>query len=272
MKIHISATLMLPVLPDKYFLVRYRLTHLIAEGSWAKVYCVETISEPRECYALKIIRKQQRSKPERVRNEVACHRALSDQPNVIALIAVCQVDGDVYILQELGELDLFEQMTRAYIRGMPEHVVKCVARDMIRALQSCHQKGIMHRDVKLENIVGSLRNGYKLTDFGFATQEKSAIDFVGSLDYISPEIVNLTRHDYRTDIWSLGVTIFALSCGRHPFLCSLDCDTEEQIRQGCYLWPSRISPQCQNFVAQMLQVDVEKRASLLQLSAHEWLN
>lgn len=112
--------------------------------------------------------------------------------------------------------------------GLPELQIKYILLDMANALLYLHKLNITHRDVKPENIVLQRTVGrqtnilYKIIDLGYAKElDSQYVSFVGTLQYIAPEIFNTQSYDCSVDYWSLGIVAFEIICGMRPFLHSV---------------------------------------------------
>ena len=119
-----------------------------------------------------------------------------------------------------------------------------------------------------------LDGNVKLADFGFATDIKPGekmSDTVGTLDYISPEIVEGRSYDHTTDIWSLGVMIYELATGKAPFEAMSKQKTYRNISQVNYTFPTYLSLELQDLIEKILVKDPNKRLSLEGILAHKWI-
>ena len=160
----------------------------------------------------------------------------------------------------------------------------------------CHAKGVAHRDLKLENALidngGEQQNGggggakaprLKICDFGYS--KHSLIDSapksaVGTPAYIAPEVLKRQgQYDGRAaDVWSCGVTLYVMLCGRYPFEDKNDPKnfrkTVKRILNGEYGFPSKValSEKCRELLAGIFQVDVAKRLTMEDIKNDEWFN
>jgi len=168
---------------------------------------------------------------------------------------------------------------------MPERHAILYAQQILRALSYLHQRGIVHRDVKLENLVHKHRNYYKnneirLIDFGLATRmtggEGSYLtEKVGSPQYVAPEVLN-ERYTEKCDIWSVGVVAYALLSAEAPFLGASNTETYYKIQNSDVSFHQvaweKVSNEAKDFIRSCLEKDPSARPSADQLLAHEWFH
>lgn len=158
---------------------------------------------------------------------------------------------------------------------MKEDEAARVFAQIVSAIDYCHCKGVVHRDLKLENVLLDDDMNVKLADFGFSntfipgTPLKT---WCGSPPYAAPELFLGVEYDGpKADIWSLGVVLYALVCGALPF----DGVTLNQLRAfvmgGKFRIPFFMSRECENLIRNMLVVDPTRRFSIRQISRHKWI-
>lgn len=225
-------------------IARYRVLSLIGTGGMGRVYLAEDIELGRRV-ALKLLPKHftyDKNQVQRFRQEARAASALN-HPNILTVYEVGQTDGTEFIATEYvdGET-LRERLTGPSVQV---HEILNVAAQVADALAAAHEVGIIHRDVKPENIM-IRRDGYiKVLDFGLAklTQKLSGslpIEFeastkrvvrtnpgvvMGTTQYMSPEQARGLTVDPRADIWSLGVVLYEMVTGQRPFAGSTHGDT-----------------------------------------------
>ncbi len=106
-------------------------------------------------------------------------------------------------------------------RRLTEEEIKTIFMQICEGLNYCHQKNIVHRDIKLENILLDEKNNVKIIDFGFSViiePDKKLNIFCGTPSYMAPEIAGKVLYKGApTDIWSLGIILYILLCGTFPF-------------------------------------------------------
>jgi len=216
----------LPTLNDTYELIK-----VIGQGSSAKVWLARLIEDPTQEFAIKIMStKYMENKESRkaIRKEVEILCSL-DHEGIVQLYdfgdkGEISFDGDtytnrVYIVMEYVEGPLLFDLTQQ-MGPMGEEMGRNFAIQMISQLEYLQNKNIVHRDIKLENIIVGENNTLKLADFGFATdtdiEELNSVR--GTQSYMAPEIRNReTYNGKQTDIFSMGVVLFTLVVGFFPF-------------------------------------------------------
>ncbi|XP_077875649.1 sperm motility kinase-like [Ictidomys tridecemlineatus] len=196
-----------------------------------------------------------------------------DHPNVIHLFQVMETKKYLYLIMEHaggGELWDFIPTT-----GMDEEEARRMFRQIGQAVQYCHQKGIVHLDLKPENVVVDEERNVKLIDFGLSTRVtagKKLNKFFGTLLYVPPEII--CHQEYEgppADIWSLGVVLYSMLTGIWPFEASTDSKLKKLIRLGRYIIPSHVSKEAKSLIREILKVDPKQRPTIDQVMGHPWL-
>ena len=205
----------------------FRLLRVLGSGGMASVYLAEQSSLQRKV-ALKILRPDLLADDtylERFAREAKTAAGLSHN-NIVQVFAVGEQDGLHYIAQEFVQgVNLREFLNR---KGPPEASVAVhIIRQAALALVAAADAGIVHRDIKPENILLTRQGVVKVTDFGLAQLDREseqtnltltqAGTTMGTPLYMSPEQVNGSRVDHRSDIYSLGITAYHLLAGRPPF-------------------------------------------------------
>jgi calcium/calmodulin-dependent protein kinase I len=140
-----------------------------------------------------------------------------------------------------------------------------IIRPVIDAIRYCHEMGICHRDLKLENILHSNKEEdsiIKITDFSLARilpDEVFAMTACGTPGYVAPEILEGNGYGKKVDYWSIGVILYTLLCGYKPFECENDEDLFAKIKKGDYSFPdaewAHISDIAKDLIVNLLQTD-----------------
>lgn len=211
--------------PSDTFDGRYRLDRLIGSGGMAEVWLAEDIRLGRPV-ALKVLR-------ERISREhdsdliSALERearvvARLQHPNIVSVYDAGQVDGRNYLAMEYVEGPSLRQVLTSRGR-LPEEQAVRVGTQIASALDYAHGQGVVHNDVKPENIMVTDRGIAKVTDFGVAEtvtrtlSPDEARDLLGTIAYLAPEVIQGSPPDERSDVYSLALTLYELVSGRSPF-------------------------------------------------------
>jgi aurora kinase len=154
-----------------------------------------------------------------------------------------------------------------------ENRIKKIFKQVILAIKDCHDAGYIHRDIGLENFVW-VGETLKLIDFGSSTNsvgEKSE-KLPGNLYYSAPELINHLDHNYKVDLWSLGVLLFELLTNRNPFDDKYLSKIKEHIKECKYTFPKFVSKGGKELINSILKTDPEERPSLNDIIDNSWLN
>uniref|UniRef100_A0A0M3HZJ8 Serine/threonine-protein kinase 1 n=1 Tax=Ascaris lumbricoides TaxID=6252 RepID=A0A0M3HZJ8_ASCLU len=193
-------------------------------------------------------------------------------PGVVKMLDWYERTSDFLIVMERPEWcqDLFDYVT--FHGPLAESLAKNFFKQVVDTVIGCAWKGIVHRDIKDENVIIDLRSGrVKLVDFGCATffnpKDASFSDFQGTLIYSPPEWLLFSRYDgLKAAVWSLGILLYDMVCGETPFHTR-----EEIVRKSPLPWPVGVSACCRDLVEQCLQRDPNCRRTLNGILDHPWM-
>jgi serine/threonine protein kinase len=234
----------------------YKIQGKIGEGGMAIVYRAHDIALDRDV-AIKVLRIDPRRKlSEEKKNEIilrfqqeAQAAARLNHPNIVSIYHVGKRRNNHYIVMEYLKGKSFAQLLESKT-VLPLVVLLKYVIQVCTALDFAHQRGIVHRDIKPDNIL-LLENGtVKVTDFGIARIEGSDLvktkdeAFMGTISYCSPEqLKDFGKVDNRTDIFSLGVVLYQMVTGRLPFTGSTPWEVMTNIITQEPIPPRKINPQ-----------------------------
>ena len=199
---------------------RYEILEHIGSGGMADVYKARCLKTNRYV-AVKVLRKEYSEDETLIRRFTSEARSTADlhHPNVVSILDEGNDQGIHYIVMELAEGMTLKRYIRRYGRLSVRETVD-FAIQIASGIQAAHEHGIVHRDIKPQNIIVSDSGKIKVTDFGIAkaaTGDTIASSTMGSVRYLSPEQARGGYSDARSDIYSLGITMYEMATGKVPF-------------------------------------------------------
>lgn len=252
----------------------YRGFTKIGQGASGGVYTGHERGTNR-LVAIKQMNLEQQPKKDLIINEILVMKD-SSHPNIVNFIDSYLCDGELWVVMEYMEGGSLTDVVTFNI--MTEGQIASVCRETLRGLQHLHSKGVIHRDIKSDNILLSSEGNIKLTDFGFCATINEAQNkrttMVGTPYWMAPEVVTRKEYGRKVDIWSLGIMAIEMIEGEPPYL------TESPLR-ALWLIATNGTPQIKNegdlsavfrdFLYFALKVDPEKRASAHDLLRHDFM-
>ncbi|KAM3830283.1 MAP/microtubule affinity-regulating kinase 4 isoform 1-T1 [Vipera latastei] len=253
----------------------YRLLKTIGKGNFAKVKLARHILTGREV-AIKIIDKTQLNPTslQKLFREVRIMKGLN-HPNIVKLFEVIETEKTLYLVMEYASAgEVFDYLVSH--GRMKEKEARAKFRQIVSAVHYCHQKNIVHRDLKAENLLLDADANIKIADFGFSNEFTlgSKLDtFCGSPPYAAPELFQGKKYDGpEVDIWSLGVILYTLVSGSLPFDGQNLKELRERVLRGKYRVPFYMSTDCENILRRFLVLNPAKRCTLEQIMKDKWIN
>lgn len=240
---------------------RYELTDLIATGGMGQVWRGRDRDLDRDV-AVKVLREEYAGDEgflKRFRAE-ARHTAALSHDAIAALYDYGELDGRAYIVMELCEGRPLSDIIEENTGGLPERLVISMLIELARALDAAHSKGVVHRDVKPENIlVDEDRDWHlKITDFGIARSTDQARLtrtglVMGTAQYLSPEQAVGKQATSLSDVYALGIVAFEMLTGHRPFTGASQVDIAmAQVKQSAPELPGTVDPDLRQLVAMTL--------------------
>ncbi|CAM6039946.1 unnamed protein product [Sphagnum compactum] len=245
---------------------------LLGLGSYSKVMKVKR-KDTGEIFALKVMDKKHIIRENKV-NLVKMERMILDQLDFPGIIRLCFTFQDSYSLYMGLECcdggELFDQIRR---KGrMKQEEVCFYAAEIVDILEYIHSQGVIHRDLKPENLLLTSDGHLKLCDFGSAKMVRPLANgffqpepgekmsnFVGTAEYVSPEVLTGKPVDYGVDLWALGCIIYQMLEGRPPFKAATEYLTFQKVMACEFTMPSHFSSEAQDLVNHLLDLKPEKR-------------
>ena len=278
------APLILTAFTDAIY-TKYTPGRLLGQGAFGTVFECTERADARRHFACKIIHVKKllatRDGPNvvgRIRNEVAIMSYLAGHPNVVRLHDLFETEGFIFIVQELCP----EGSLRSHLHrmGAPlgESQAAGVFRCILKSVLHCHQMGILHRDVKLENFMVS-GNTIKLADFGLASfyrRNEPQVEAVGSPSFMAPETLSRTGYGPESDVWSCGVCLFHILSDDLPFKGTTPSQVFTALRGtleadfSSLAWRT-VSPEARDLTRRLLQKQPGARLRIQDALAHPWM-
>uniref|UniRef100_A0A8C2Y7C9 non-specific serine/threonine protein kinase n=1 Tax=Coturnix japonica TaxID=93934 RepID=A0A8C2Y7C9_COTJA len=260
----------------------YLIGRKLGEGSFAKVREGLHVLTG-EKVAVKVIDKKRAKKDTYVTKNLRREGQIQQMirhPNIAQLLDILETENSYYLVMELcpgGNL-----MHKIYEKKrLEEHEARKYIRQLILAVEHLHRAGVVHRDLKIENLLLDEDNNIKLIDFGlsncagilgysdpFSTQ-------CGSPAYAAPELLARKKYGPKIDVWSIGVNMYAMLTGTLPFTVepfSLRALYQKMVDKEMNPFPTQLSTAAINFLRSLLEPDPAKRPNIQQALANRWLN
>ena len=263
--------------------MKYKVVQRLGDGAYGTVYLAVNLMTKAKV-AMKKINKVKENEIDdmEIKNEIDILKKL-DHPNIVKIIEFYSTPKAYYIITSFCQCgELYNQIKYQY----NENQLAVLFYQVFSGLYYLHSKNIVHRDLKLENILiteiekekstGKNLFWIKIIDFGTAKifeKNKSEKAVVGSSYYIAPEVLK-KQYNEKCDTWSAGVILYMLICGRAPFDGADDEEIIANIRRGTFNHKHKklvaSSPEVQDLVIKLLEVNVNKRLSAAQALKHPW--
>ncbi|XP_027785103.2 serine/threonine-protein kinase SIK1 isoform X1 [Marmota flaviventris] len=225
--------------------------------------------------AIKIIDKTRldSSNLEKIYREVQLMKLLN-HPHIIKLYQVMETKDMLYIVTEFAKNgEMFDYLTSN--GHLSENEAREKFRQILSAVEYCHNHHIVHRDLKTENLLLDSNMDIKLADFGFGNfynPGEPLSTWCGSPPYAAPEVFEGKEYEGpQLDIWSLGVVLYVLVCGSLPFDGPNLPTLRQRVLEGRFRIPFFMSQDCETLIRRMLVVDPAKRITIAQIWQHRWM-
>jgi len=253
----------------------YQIQETLGKGAYGKV--VKALHLPsQEFRAIKIIDTRHMHKEDRIKifQEIKILSKL-DHPNIIKIYEYFNSSRSIYIVTELlGGGELFDRIIEE--KKFTEVNAAKTMKEVLSAINYCHEKNIVHRDLKPENILVE-GNIIKIIDFGTSRKfeaNKLMSNSHGTPYYIAPEVLS-NRYNEKCDIWSCGVILYILLCGLPPFNGRSDTEIMENVKTAKFTFGKKfnhVSKMATDLIEKMLEYDFKKRPSAKECLNHEWFS
>lgn len=260
----------------------FKFGNEIGDGSFSRVLLATSVHDVNEKYAIKILSKSylvKQNKVKYVNIEKTALQRLHKLPTVVKMFFTFQDQNSLYFVLEYAPNGDFLSIMKKY-GSLSEECVRYYSAQIIDAINDLHVNGIIHRDIKPENILLDKDKKIKLTDFGTAkilekggsnnkydllTRSKS---FVGTAEYVSPELLNDSYTDYKCDIWAFGCILFQMVAGKPPFKASNEYLTFQKVQKIQYAFTAGFPTIIRDLVKRILIKQPENRLEIVDIKNH----
>ena len=279
----------------------YTLIKSLGKGSFGEVYLTQRVGRNRY-FATKKIDLTLMLDSENAKglsNELNILKIINN-PYLVKLEDLMRTSNNLYIVMEYCNGGDLSKCLKKYLKinkkPFSEEIVQYLMRQIITGLRLLHSKKILHRDLKLDNILinfnsekdkssmNLLKSTVKISDFGFSKILKDPLSpmtntIIGTPIYMCPSMLAAMAsgsenpgYNQKADIWSLGVLCYEMLIGECPFIANDIQELYNKIKQGDYSIPTSLSREAADFIGKMLLKDQDKRLSCDELLKHDFLN
>ncbi|XP_068660617.1 CBL-interacting protein kinase 1-like [Aristolochia californica] len=256
---------------------KYELGQTLGEGNFGKVKYAKNL-ESGKGFAVKILEKKRILElkiDDQIKREIGTLKLLK-HPNVVRLHEVIASKTKIYmVLEYVTGGELFDKI--ASKGRLSETEGQKLFQQLIDAVSYCHDKGVFHRDLKLENVLVDAKGNIKISDFGLSALPQHFRNdgllhtTCGSPNYVAPEVLANRGYDGATsDLWSCGVILFVILTGYLPFDDKNLAILYQKILRGDTQIPKWISPGARKMIRRILDPNPKTRITIGQIRADEW--
>ncbi|KAI3737827.1 hypothetical protein L2E82_27840 [Cichorium intybus] len=256
---------------------KYEIGRTLGEGNFGKVkYAIDI--QTQHSFAIKIIDKTRIKNlqiSEQIKREIAALKLLR-HPNVVRLHEVLASKTKIYmVLEYVNGGELFDTIVS---KGkLPESNARKLFQQLIDGVSYSHEKGVIHRDLKLENVLVDAKGNIKITDFGLSALPQHfrgdglLHTTCGSPNYVAPEVLSIRGYDgVASDTWSCGVILYVMLTGYLPFDDRNLAVIYQKISKGDVWMPKWMSTGAKSLIKRILDPNPKTRITMRDIKLDEW--
>jgi non-specific serine/threonine protein kinase len=251
----------------------YKIGRSIGHGAFGKVNLALHVLSGKIVSIKSFNKKKDIFSVNKIKNEVKIMSKLRKHNNIVKLFELFETEDHYCLVMEnvVGGnlLNAINKMNK-----IPENLAKIIFKQLIKTLQYIHSNGIVHRDIKPDNILLDLDNTIKICDFGVSkiiAEGQLIRDSCGTPAFVAPEILlNYSYDPFPTDIWSSGVVLYAMTTGFFPFRGVNETQLHDSILTGIFPKPKDISNELNDLLSKILNINPKKRITLEDILLHPW--
>lgn len=283
-------------IPRRRTVTDYQFGTRIGEGSYSTVYSAMDLYN-KKTYAIKVLLKRHIVKEDKIKyvniEKSTLHRLGQQHPGIVQLYYTFQDDSSLFFVLDFAEYGELLSIISKF-GSLSETVLKFYMIQIIDAVKFIHLKGVIHRDLKPENILVGYDFNLKITDFGAAKllgdvddgqgeainfdnvpdkpQKDRRGSFVGTAEYVPPELLQHNECGFETDVWALGCILYQFFHGLPPFKAATEYLTFEKIINVDYSYRNVVPPGVKEIVDQTLVAEPQHRLTIPQIQAKPWFS
>ena len=254
----------------------YKYGRILGKGAFGKVNLALHIASGK-LVAIKSFDKKKLSKENSIKkiiNEIEVLKKLRKNIFCTKIYDTFQTETHILIVMEFICADLLDFIRKR--EKLDEKKAKIIFKQIVLGLKYMHKNNIVHRDIKLDNLLIDLTNTIKICDFGVSkilySQNEIMQDHCGTPAYIAPEVFeDLGYYGYGCDIWSLGVTLYYMLEGEQPFKGHTIEELKKNVFSKNYQKIDFISKEADDLIDKMLTLNPEERITLDEILKHKWI-
>lgn len=263
--------------PNNYTVHDFEIMRTLGTGSFGRVHLVR-LKKTGEYFAMKAMKKSEVVRLKQVEHTMNERNLLASVNFPFLVNVVCTMQDSLHLFVVMEYVmggELFSILRKA--QRFPNHVAKFYAAEVVLAFEYLHERDVVYRDLKPENLLLSREGHIKMTDFGFAKHIPDNITWTlcGTPDYLAPEIIQSRGYGKAVDWYALGVLIYEMLAGYPPFYNEDHVKLYESIVAGKYKFPAHFDSDARDLIKHLLAGDLSKRYGNLRngvedIKSHAW--